>query len=187
MIAVGIVASIAMLVISATAKIGTYRINFIFLLPLLWAAYWLRGVFPINPLTFAMYASALLFHDLGAYGFYQHSPLHYSFDIFVHFWFGVVVSFILRGALQRHFGMLRTWQLNVTTLLFMMGMGALHEIMEYGSYLLLGEEKGMLKPKTMYFFDTQRDLTNNLLGFLTALVLYWLFQRLSRAGVTEKK
>jgi hypothetical protein len=41
--------------------------------------------------------------------------------------------------------------------------------MEYMSYLLLGEKNGMLKPGTSYFFDTQRDLTNNLLGVLLAL------------------
>ena len=29
----------------------------------------------------------------------------------------------------------------------------------------------MLKPSSSYFFDTQRDLTNNLLGTLTALAL----------------
>jgi len=189
LIAIGIVASIAMLAISATARIPTYRVNPIFLLPLLWLAYWLRRVFVIKPVTFALYASALLFHDLGAYGFYQHSPFYYSFDIFVHYWFGTVVSFILRGALEKHWSMLRSWQLNVTTLLFMMGMGALHEIMEYMSYLLLGEKNGMLKPSTMYFFDTQRDLTNNLLGCLTALFLYWVVARASRssAGVAEQE
>jgi len=67
--------------------------------------------------------------------------------------------------------MLKPWQLNVAALLFVMGIGALHEIMEYMSYLVLGESKGMLKPTTSYFFDTQRDLTNNLLGTLTALII----------------
>jgi uncharacterized membrane protein YjdF len=48
--------------------------------------------------------------------------------------------------------------------------------MEYGSYLLLGEERGMLKPSTSYAFDTQRDLVNNLLGTLTALTLGAMFR-----------
>jgi hypothetical protein len=43
--------------------------------------------------------------------------------------------------------------------------------MEYVTFLALGEERGMLKPSTSYFLDTQRDLTNNLLGTLTALAL----------------
>ena len=55
--------------------------------------------------------------------------------------------------------------------MFMMGIGAIHEIMEYMTFLVLGEERGMLKPSTSYFLDTQRDLTNNLLGTLTALLL----------------
>ena len=37
--------------------------------------------------------------------------------------------------------------------------------------LLLGEERGMLKPSTSYAFDTQRDPVNNLLGSLTALTI----------------
>jgi uncharacterized membrane protein YjdF len=56
------------------------------------------------------------------------------------------------------------------TVLLVMGAGAIHEIVEYASYLALGEEKGMLKPSTSYFFDTQRDLLNNLLGALTAVI-----------------
>ena len=44
------------------------------------------------------------------------------------------------------------------------------------SWLLFGE-KGMMHPNDMYFFDTQRNLTNNLLGCLTALLLYWLIFR----------
>jgi hypothetical protein len=35
----------------------------------------------------------------------------------------------------------------------------------------------MLKPSTSYFFDTQRDLTNNLLGALTALLIAFILQR----------
>ena len=167
-----------MLVISATARVPTYRINPIFLLPLLWLGYWLRRPLAITPLLFGLYASALLFHDLGAYGFYQHSPLYYSFDIFVHFYFGIVGTLIFRHALELKLPLLRTWQCNVTTVAFVMCTGALHEIMEYMSYLLLGEERGMLKPSTAYFFDTQRDLTNNLLGCITALVIYYLFTRI---------
>ena len=53
------------LVISATAKIPTYRVNPVFLLPLLWLVFWLRRALVITPLTFALYASAILFHDLG--------------------------------------------------------------------------------------------------------------------------
>jgi uncharacterized membrane protein YjdF len=89
----------------------------------------------------------------------------------VHFYFAVVGALILRRALGHHLPNVRPWHLDVTTLLFIMGFGAIHEIMEYASFLLLGEARGMLKPTTSYFFDTQRDLTNNLLGCALALVV----------------
>ena len=61
-----------------------------------------------------------------------------------------------------------------------MGFGAIHELFEYASYLLLGEERGMLKPSTAYFFDTQRDLLNNFLGVLTALLAPAVWERVRR-------
>ena len=82
-------------------------------------------------------------------------------------------------ALSHHFGdVLKPWQLNVTALLFVMGVG-LHEIMEYMSFLMLGRDRGMLKPDIMYFFDTQRDLLNNLLGATTALVGRWIAKQMT--------
>src|SRR2546421_246921 len=47
-------------------------------------------------------------------------------------------------------------------------------------YLLLGEERGMLKPHTAYFLDTSRDLMNNFLGCITALVIYRILRALRR-------
>jgi uncharacterized membrane protein YjdF len=178
-------ASVVFLLISATAKVATYRINPIFLIPLMWLPYFLRTRINLHPVHYAMYAIAILFHDLGAYGFYQHSPFPWSFDIYVHFYFAIPVTLMLYRAIATNFPQLRGWQVGMTSLLFMLGIGALHEIMEYMTYLLLGEEKGMLKPSTSYFFDTQRDLTNNLLGTLTALLLiaaYYAMMRRNRNG-----
>ena len=174
---IAIVACVVFLIISATAKVATYRVNPVFLVPLMWAPYWLRRRLFLMPWQYVMFAFAILVHDLGAYGFYQNSPLPFSWDIFVHYYFAVAVTLMLHRALAMNFPQLRPWQVNVTALLFMMGFGALHEIMEYMSYLLLGEEKGMLKPHTSYFFDTQRDLTNNLLGALTALIIAAVVRR----------
>ncbi len=177
---IGLATSVLCLLISATAKVPTYRVNPIFLLPLLWLPYWLRYRLHLHPLHYLMFAVAILFHDLGAYGFYQHSPFPWSFDIYVHYYFAIPVTMILYRGIAMSFPMLRRWQVSLTAGLCMMGFGALHEIMEYMSYLLLGEDKGMLKPSTSYFFDTQRDLTNNLLGTSTALLLiaaYYVIMR----------
>lgn len=172
--------SILILAFAITAKIPTYRVNPVFLIPLTWLPFLLCFKLNLQPIPYAMFVLAILFHDLGAFGFYRSSPLPWSFDIYVHYYFAIPVTLILYHAIETHMPLLRRWQVAVTSMLFMMGVGALHEIMEYMTYLLLGEEKGMLKPSTSYFFDTQRDLTNNLLGTLTALLLLAIANQVSR-------
>jgi uncharacterized membrane protein YjdF len=53
--------------------------------------------------------------------------------------------------------------------LVVLGIGAVHELMECGTTVILGPEKGMLKLRPDQPFDTQKDLLNNLLGALAAL------------------
>ena len=186
-----ILASIATLVfilISATARVATYRINFVFLAAFIWTPVLLRRRLHVHAVHFALLIVAFLLHDLGAYGLYQRSPLPFSWDILVHYYFAIPVTMMLYRAIKMNFAsVLRPWHAAVVALFFMMGTGALHEIMEYISYLLLGEQRGMLKPSTSHFFDTQRDLTNNLLGTLTALLLLTLGRlvALRRAGRTD--
>jgi uncharacterized membrane protein YjdF len=164
-------ASVLIIAIALTAKLPGYRLSPLFLLPVVWLAYGFRERLALSVPLFALFSGAVLLHDLGAYGFYQDSPVPFSWDILVHFVFGLAGGLIVRQSLAQHWaGTFRAWQLAATTVLFLMGLGALHEIMEYGTYLTLGEQRGMLKT-TSYFFDTQRDLTNNLLGCLTGLVL----------------
>jgi len=165
-------ASVIFVIISATARVPTYRINPIFLIPLAWTPYWLRRRLHLHALHYALLIVAMLLHDVGAYGFYQKSPLPFSWDILVHYYFAIPVTLIMHRAIAMNYAsVLRPWQAAVVALAFMMAFGAIHEIMEFMTYLVLGEERGMLKPSTSYFFDTQRDLTNNLLGTLTALAL----------------
>jgi uncharacterized membrane protein YjdF len=164
------VTSVGIIVLAFSGHVPTYRTAPVFLLPLLWLAYFLRRRLHLHPVHYALFAIALLVHMLGTFGFYQQSFFGLSFDIYVHFYFAIPAALILER-LFRHGLPGATWWPRVAALMFMMGFGALHEIMEYGSYLLLGEERGMLKPSTSYAFDTQRDLVNNLLGTLTALTL----------------
>ena len=176
-------ASLIFVIIAATARVPTYRINPIFLIPLAWTPYWLRRRLHLRFVHYALLIVAILLHDLGAYGWYQNSPLPFSWDILVHYYFAIPVTLILHRAIATNYAsVLKPWQAAVVALTFMMAFGAIHEIMEFMSYLLLGEERGMLKPKTSYFFDTQRDLTNNLLGTLTALALYYLARLLRGRG-----
>jgi uncharacterized membrane protein YjdF len=168
---IAVVACVIFAIISATAKVPTYRVNLVFLGPLMWLPFIFRRRLHLHPVHYVMFAIAILIHDIGAYGFYRASPLPFSYDILVHYYFAVPVTLILYRAIRANQPQLRPLAVAVTSLLFMMGFGAMHEIMEFCTYLVLGEEKGMLKPSTSYFFDTQRDLTNNLAGTLTALLL----------------
>lgn len=170
LIPIAVVASIAIVVMAVTARVPTYHIAPVFLLPILWLPLLLRRWLYLHPLHYALFAAAVLLHNLGAFGFYQRKFAGLSFDIYVHFYFAFAGAFIVERFIAPRVR-LRPLALAATTLLFMMGFGALHEIGEYTSYLLLGEERGMLKPSTSYFFDTQRDLLNNLLGTMTALLL----------------
>lgn len=186
-VVIAITGSVVVLVITLLAKVPTYRVAPLALLPLMWAPYWLRRRIHLHPAHYAMFVVALILHDLGAIGFYQRSPLPpISWDIIVHTYFAFAVAFALHRLLERSEMNLRPWQACVATVLFIMGCGALHEIMEYGSYLVLGEERGMLKPKTSYFFDTQRDLTGNLAGVLLALMMIGGFRLLGRINLVAR-
>ena len=172
-ILIGILGTIVIAALAIVARVPTYHAAPFMLVPVVWGIFALRRLLKITPVHYALIVSAILLHMSGAFGFYQQSPLPFSFDILVHYYFALVLTVALYRVLEKNFP-LRIWHVVVMTFFIMMGLAAMHEIMEYMSYLMLGEEKGMLKPSTSYFFDTQRDLTNNLLGTLTGLGAMWI-------------
>ncbi len=158
----------------------TYRVAIFFLGPLVWGVYTLKDQLRIEPWQFALFAGALLLHDLGAFGLYSHFYGGLEFDTYVHFVFGIAGGFIVVRALRLNFG-LAGWKMWLGTVLIIMGFGALHELLEYVSTVLLGS-KGMLKLNDPDTFDTQKDLGNNLLGCLTALMVYTISRALRGRG-----
>lgn len=178
MVAIGIIASLTSVVLAVVARVPTYRVAPLFLIPLLWAPYVLRRWLNLHWFHYLLFASAVMLHNFGALGWYQRGPFPTSFDIVVHFYFGFVATFLFFRAIEQHVP-LGTWPLRLFALMFVMGSGGIHEVVEYASYLLLGEEKGMVKPTTSYFLDTQRDLLNNLCGCVLALTLYGVYRRLA--------
>src|SRR3954469_24908302 len=150
------------------AKSGsTYRFAFLFLAPLLWLAYGLRHQLVLRPVHLALFASFLLLHDLGVFGFYRRHFLGLQFDVYVHFYFGFVAGFVAKRAFQIRCGW-HGWWLTVAVGLFILGIGAVHELVECGTTILLGKEKGMLKLDPNDPYDTQKGLLNTLLGALLA-------------------
>jgi uncharacterized membrane protein YjdF len=165
---------------------STYRFAIFFLAPMLWAVYFARHRLQLHPCHFAIFATALVLHNAGAFGTYGQDYYGLEFDTYVHFYFGVAGGFIVARSLRTCFG-LYGWQLWAGTVLVILGLGAMHELIEYASTLMLGPEKGMLKlnspdAKT----DTQKDLLNNLGGILLALTIYSVYRRVASHSPVEK-
>src|SRR5262245_57195695 len=146
---------------------STYRWSFAFLTPLLWLVYGFRKRLALRLVDFALFVVALVLHDLGALGFYERIFLGLRFDSYVHFAFGLVAGLILCRAFRigLRLSPLALW---FAVPLCVLGLGALHELIEWSTTLLLGPERGMLKLRPGEPFDTQKDLLNNLLGALLA-------------------
>lgn len=171
-VATGVLTTVCFVVISLQAKAGaTYRYSFIFLSLLLWLVFFLRRKLSLHPFHFALFALAMLLHNLGAFGWYRKSFLGLDFDSYVHAWFGFVAALILYRCFTTQLFLPR-WGYWAAVLAFVLGIGALHELMEWSTNVFLGDKHGMLKPEITGPFDTQKDLGNNLLGALAALILY---------------
>lgn len=169
---IGLVASVAIICISIGATAGsTYRFAFLFLVPIVWAIYWARERLSMLPSHYALFASAIVLHSLGAFGFYRRAFFGLQFDTYVHFYFGLCGAFLVISILE-HSYRLRGWRLWVGVTIGILGFGAIHEMVEYASTLMLGPERGMLKALGDDPYDTQKDLLNNLLGTLVSLAIH---------------
>ena len=147
-----------------------YRYSFLFLVPILWCVLALRRRIALHPGHFALFALALLVHDLAVFGLYSRSFFGLRYDWIVHFLFGGVGGLILARAFSVRLG-LRGLVLGLLVVLVATGVGGVHEIIEWASTLLLGDY-GMLQIGATNPYDTQQDLLNNVLGSSTAVALY---------------
>ena len=177
------VSSVIFIVLAVVARVPTYRVAPVFLVPIVWGMLGLRRRLHLHPAHFALFALALVLHNLGAFGFYQRGFFGISFDVYVHFYFAFAATFLVHRFLA-HALPLRGWALRVATVLCIMGFGGVHEVMEYGTYLTMPSGQAMLKD-TSYRYDTSRDLTSNLIGAALALVVIELVSRVTRTGARE--
>lgn len=156
--------------------IHKYRWSFASLIPVLWAVFALRGLFFIRPLHYVLFALALLFHDLGAYGGYAWHLIGLEFDWCVHFTFGLVGALMFARWLNARVGV-SGGPLYLLTVLSVGGVSALHEIMEAGTSMYLGEY-GMQYVGPDNPFDSQTDMLSGVLGAVTAAASVWVAARL---------
>lgn len=156
---------------------STYRWSFLLLLPLVWAVYFWRERLALLPAHFAAFALAIIIHDLGTFGFYKKIFFGLRFDCYVHFMFGLVAGLILFRAASEKLPLSRKLLASAIPI-FVLGIGGIHEMFECFTTILLGPERGMLKLHTDQPFDTQKDLMNNTLGAIVAVLISLWHRRL---------
>lgn len=154
---------------------STYRWSFLFLMPLVWVVYFWRNSLVLLPAHFAAFATAIIIHDMGTFGFYKKVILGLRFDTYVHFMFGFVAGLILFRAAGERLQLSRKF-LALAVPIFILGIGGIHEMFECFTTILLGPERGMLKLHPDQPFDTQKDLMNNFLGAIIAVVISFKHQ-----------
>lgn len=172
------VASAVLIAISVflTEPGSTYRWSFLLLLPLVWVVYFWRERLALLPSHFVAFAVAIIIHDLGTFGFYKKIFFGLRFDCYVHFMFGLVAGLILFHAASERLPLSRKL-LVIAVPIFILGIGGLHEMFECFTTILLGPERGMLKLHPDQPFDTQKDLMNNFLGAICAVLISVLHRR----------
>ncbi len=178
------VASVIFIMLAVVARVPTYRVAPLFLVPIVWGMVLLRRRLHLHAVHFLLFALALVLHDLGAFGFYQRGFFGVSFDVYVHFYFAFAAAFLVHRFLSRTLP-LGGGALRAATVLCIMGFGGVHEVMEYGTYLALPAEQAMLKQDS-YRYDTSRDLTSNLAGVVLALSCLELAKTATRAPARER-
>jgi uncharacterized membrane protein YjdF len=164
------VATLLFLAISFAPGVSVekYRVSYVSLIPIVWAAYFLRRAFAIRPLDFALFALALVLHDLGAFGWYSKHVAGLEFDWCLHAFFGFVGGLVFGHWLRERVGVRGgAWVLIV--ILVVGGLSALHEVAEAVSNILFGEY-GMLYVGPDNPYDSQWDMLSGVIGATTAAV-----------------
>src|SRR5688500_14909907 len=137
---IGAVATAAFILISfvAAAPGSTYRVSFVFLSFFLWLMYVLRKGLFLHPFHFALFASALVLHDLGAFGWYRQKLVGLEFDFYVHYYFGLVASLFFYRAFRHHFPEFGRWKRWLFVMMFIFVFVELHVMYYLLKILLIG-------------------------------------------------
>lgn len=97
--------------------------------------------------SFILIILALLFHDLGVFGFYNASPIVIQYDHFTHFFGLFAISIIIFNLLKQYFTKSNVTNFIILLVMFAssLGIGSLVEQVEYIGYLKFGTGPGLLR------------------------------------------
>ena len=138
---------------------------------LLAIVFYIQNKIDLIPTHYFLYSLFLLIHCLGMYDFYNLYFFNIEYDYWVHGYFGFISILMIINSLK-HFGHnLTPTFIYSMSIVFILGISAVHELYEFAGALLLGEGEGVLfiGAGDLDPWDTQKDMLNNLLGGLAGL------------------
>ncbi len=165
-----------------------YKWDFIFIVGLFLAVYFIRDKVALHPFHFFLLGVFLLLHNLGTFDFYRLTVLGQEYDLWVHGYFGVVSALMLYRS-YKLVGPYRGWFMYLAIIAVILGFSAFHELFEYAGAMIVGEGEGVLfvGAGDLDEWDTQKDMRNNMVGALIGLGLYWVYERsLGRKTLDQK-
>lgn len=147
---------------------------------LLYLAYRFRYAIHLNHWHYFLFSLFLLSHCAGLYDAYLLYPFGIEYDYFVHGYFGLVASLIILRWMTLSYNAINYKVLVSFTVLFVLGISALHELYEFLGAVLLGKGEGVLfiGAGDLDPWDTQKDMLNNLFGALIGIVAAGLIKKL---------
>ena len=133
---------------------------------LLYIVYRYRIILHLDIVLFILFSVFLFIHCLGLFDAYLLYPLGIEYDYWVHIYFGLVSGLIIFNWMNLYLDKTHINVILVFTLLFVLGISAMHEIYEFAGALLLGSGEGVLfiGAGDLDQWDTQKDMLNNVIG-----------------------
>ena len=140
---------------------------------LLYIVYRYRSLLHLDIVLFILFSIFLLVHCLGLFDAYLLYPLGIEYDYWVHGYFGLVSGLIIFKWMNLYLKNTHINAVLIFTLLFVLGISALHELYEYAGALLLGSGEGVLfiGAGDLDQWDTQKDMLNNVIGAVVGVSL----------------
>jgi len=125
---------------------------------------------------FILFGLFLVLHNLGVFGAYYNNYFGIEFDTYVHFYAGVVMTFI---SYRMYDTLIKVKNNNLkyfVIIMFILGVSAFHEILESAGGVIFGEGWGFLLAGSgdIEMWDVQTDMRNNLFGAIFVLIIYWI-------------
>ena len=145
----------------------------------------------LNRISFSLIFVALIFHDLGIFGFYNQSPFIFPYDNLTHFLGGFSLTILFLNYFSKFSNKnFNKYFLFLASFLCALGVGAVIDLVDYFGFLFLGEGQGV------FYFGGTGDLINNnlgsawinssidnlfnLIGALIGIMFYFIFKKVNK-------